>query len=120
MINRRNLILGLTSVLAAPSIVHANNLMSIKIFDPYYTRYLVEYCIGTDELMLRVDRAQHPLPIPVRLVDQVSEEFAYRFIPRKIIESIKPDIGQQKFIQTNITCFEALQSKELWGGNSLN
>ena len=115
--NRRGFLLGLTSVLAAPAIVHAGNLMPVRAFDPYYTRYLVAYHIGTDELLLRVDRTLFPLPTPnPRYAEIVSPEFAHRFLPRKMIDSLlKPTGVQQLHVDTVITSFEALKSRELWG-----
>lgn len=122
--NRRGFLLGLTSALAAPAIVHAGNLMPVKIFDPYYTRYLVAYNIGTDELLLRVDRALFPLPNPKnsRLAEVVSPEFVHRFIPRKMIDSLLKPVGSEQLcITENLGCFEALQhSKELWGAPCLS
>lgn len=113
--NRRGFLVGLMSTLAAPSIVHAANLMPVKIFNPYYTRYLVDYCIGTDELVLRVDRALFPLRIPTRGPSVfgptiVSPEFAHRFIPRKVIDEMLKPVGmQQLHIDVGITSLEALQ-----------
>lgn len=105
---RRGLLLGLTSALASPAIANIENLMPVRVFDPYYTRYLVMHDITFDELVLRIDRARFPLPIPVRGVEIVSPEFANRFMPRKMIDSLLQPTGMQQLCVDMFIPFGAL------------
>jgi hypothetical protein len=100
ILSRRSLLTGLAATLAAPAVVRAGSLMPVKLFDPYYTRYLCAYSIGTDEMRLRVDRALFPLPNPRpgHGVQVVSPTEAHRWIPKAVIEGIRPGPGVQQYI----------------------
>ena len=49
MLNRRGLLLGLSSALAAPAIVHAGNLMPVKVVPP---TKVVQYLLWSEEHLL--------------------------------------------------------------------
>lgn len=68
-ISRRGLLLGIGSLIVAPSIVRASSLMPIKIMDPYFYRYMSCYCIGTDVIIERIDKALFPLPIQKGMIE---------------------------------------------------
>lgn len=68
MIARRNFLKGLGSLIVAPSIVRVESLMPIKVIDPAYYRYLIDYSIVDDSMILRMDKALFPLPIPKSII----------------------------------------------------
>jgi hypothetical protein len=101
IIQRRSFLLGLGAVIAAPAIVKPQNIMPIKLFDPYYTRYLMDYLLGSDELALRIDRSLSPLKI-AKHMQLVPAHIAHKFIPKIAVENLKPPEGQQKYLHTII------------------
>lgn len=106
--SRRGFLGGLLAAIAAPSIVHAGNIMPVRAFDPYYTRALIDYAISSDTLMLRIDRATFPLAVP-RGVTSITLAEAYRFIPKALVEaSLKPEPGQQMNIYRFLLPHEAM------------
>lgn len=66
IMQRRAFLTGLGSLLAAPAVVHASVLMPVSNIDHllYPIRGLVAYAIQTDELLVRIDRANFKLHIP--------------------------------------------------------
>ena len=64
MIARHNFLKGLGSLIVAPSIVRVESLMPIKVIDNAYYRYLINYSISTDSMVLIMDKALFPLSIP--------------------------------------------------------
>lgn len=104
MFPRRNFLIGLGSLLAAPAVVKASSIMPVKLFDPYYTRYLAAYDITTDQILLRVDRSLKPLSMPLHGVGiwNVSKEMAHKYIKQEFINSIRPLENQQKSITVPI------------------
>lgn len=63
LLPRRGFLLGLGAVLAAPAVVRASGLMQVRSVDHlvYSTRGLMDYCIGTDQLVVRIDQANFEL-----------------------------------------------------------
>ncbi len=107
IIQRRLFLLGLGAAMAAPAIVKPQNIMSVRLFDPYYTRYLFNYLVDSDEMAIRVDRALHPLIIPTKWPVVLPTHIVHKFIPKGFIESIRPIEGQQKYIEHILTWEEA-------------
>ncbi len=95
MTNRRQLITGLISFIAAPAIVRASSLMPVH--NLYYERIIAYYHIHTDEVSIRVDRAQFPLRVPPNYMLAIAKDVFYKEFPnaKAIIESIKPAKGEQ-------------------------
>lgn len=94
MIARRSFIAGMIGLVAAPAIVRAASLMPVRAFDPYYTRYLIDYMIGTDQEVIRVDRALFPLIVPNN-ARTIPAHIAHTYIPKHRIDSMRPIEGQQ-------------------------
>ena len=111
--SRRSLLIGLGSLIVAPAIVRATNIMPVKTFDPYYTRYLLDYLIGSDEMAFRVDRALHPLKI-TKHMHLIPAHIVHDFIPEGLIKTIKPIEGQQKYITHILTSEEATKIMPNW------
>jgi len=106
--SRRSFLTGLTAALiVAPSIVRASSLMPVKAFDPFYRRYIWDYCIGTDEMMLRCDVAQFPLPTP-KYVNVVSEQTAMKLLGRDNVLGMKPAPGEQLNIMRAVSGVELM------------
>jgi len=99
---RRGFITGLAALITAPAIIKVENLMPIKVIDLYNTRYIWDYEIMSDKMVLRVDRALHPLKIPTRIA-QVPAHIAHNFIPKHLIENLKPPEGTQKYISVEVS-----------------
>ncbi len=55
VINRRKLITGLISFIAAPAIVRAESLMKLPRPQEISLRKIVEYTIDSDQLVTRID-----------------------------------------------------------------
>lgn len=106
-IQRRSFLIGLGSLLAAPAVVHSSNIMPIKLFNPYYTRYLLDYEIGSDRMAIRVDKALHPLRMSTKWLTIITANETYKFIPKQFIDNIKPKEGEQKYIHRYLTWEEA-------------
>lgn len=85
-INRRGILLGLASVLAAPAIVHAGNLMPIKALKPEGFSVLLT---GFDQFgVVRQETIMIRPPLsPADMISQLSE-FDYKSI--KSITNIRP------------------------------
>ena len=66
MINRRSAFLGIGTLFAAPAIVSAGNLMNVRgiCMPVYHHRVLCDYAVMTDELLIRIDKAQHEMAMP--------------------------------------------------------
>ncbi len=95
--SRRGFITGAAALFAAPAIVKASSLMPVKMI--YYERFLAGYLIGTDEILLRGDKAQFELPVPRYSktlsradVERVSPEFLKRFA------LLKPQVNEQLYV----------------------
>jgi hypothetical protein len=61
MISRRGLIGGLAALVTAPAIVRVESLMPVKLVDLNYTRYIFDYFIATDSVIIRIDKSNRPL-----------------------------------------------------------
>jgi hypothetical protein len=96
-LGRRSFILGLGSIIAAPAIVRVSSLMPVRVFDPAYYRYLVDYSIGSDRMMLRMDKALFPLPTPMGvsvILNEAEVKAKYpeqfkKFKEAKIVEGVQ-------------------------------
>lgn len=98
-LKRRSFLTGLGALIVAPSIVRVQSIMPVKSFDPYYRRYLWDYCIGTDSMILRCDVALHQLKIPREIngfIQNIPEHVAFKILGKENIMAIKPNIGVQK------------------------
>lgn len=109
---RRGFIAGALALITAPAIVRVENIMPVRVFDPYYTRAIMDYNVATDMLFLRVDRAHHPLPMwPPYLPVPMHE--VYRYIPRNKIEGMRPAPGFQEcitaYVERQITLLAELK-----------
>lgn len=95
--SRRSFISGLTALVVAPAIIRASNLMPVKNF--YYDRFLVDYEIGLDCLVIRMDRAQFPLYEPkYGFKPGLTLSAVTKRVPTHVIDAfnkLKPDMGQQ-------------------------
>ncbi len=107
-LNRRGFLGGLISAIAAPAIVRIDNIMSVRLTDFYNTRFIWDYAIATDQMFLRVDRALHSLPVP-KYVQTIPAHIAYKFIPKSLIESIRPAEHEQKHIVTAVSGRQLLE-----------
>lgn len=54
--SRRGFLIGALALMTAPAIVRADSLMKIVPIDLYDTRCLIDYHIGLDTMVVRVDR----------------------------------------------------------------
>jgi len=106
--SRRGFITGLTSLMVAPAIVRVESIMPVKFVDIYNTRYLVDYNLGTDSLVLRIDRALHALPMP-KYVNYISEEHALKYVDKNKILSMRPQEGEQQYLIVNIDNYYGLK-----------
>lgn len=111
--SRRAFLGGLLAVIAAPAVVHAGVLMpvrSIERFTTYDTRFLVAYNVGTDEKLLRVDRAQFKLHRPkTGIVAELTEEQAIKYCPElaQHWQALKPGPLQQLNVSMAFNSTEA-------------
>ena len=68
IISRRDALLGLASTLcAAPLVARADNLMKLRglVLPPYHHRVICTYMVATDDFIIRLDKAQHELKMPI-------------------------------------------------------
>lgn len=72
---RRGFLLGLGAVLAAPAVVSASGLMQVRSVERllYPIRGLVDYCVNTDKLVLRLDQANFELSVPRKVLKVLSQ-----------------------------------------------
>lgn len=99
--NRRGLLIGLGSLLAAPAIVHAGNLMPVSSRMLYDRRFLIDYMIGTDTFAMRADVAQFKLPRPGRSSDctELTEKQAKQLFPGCEWNKLKPGPHEQLHVE---------------------
>ncbi len=88
-------------MLAAPAIVKADALMRVGNIDHllYPVRGLILYIIQTDQLMVRIDRANVKLRIPVvgREVEYIMNEMEIKtLVSKELLAEIIPDKPQQQ------------------------
>ena len=107
---RRGFITGLTALIIAPAIIKVENLMPIKVVDLYNTRYIWDYEIMSDRMILRVDRALHALKMPPAYIPQVPAHIAHKFIPKYLIENLKPPEGSQKYISVAVSTVDFINA----------
>lgn len=108
MIERRSFITGLIALVAAPAIVRAGSLMPVKIIDIYDTRCIWHYCIGSDEMILRIDRALHTLARPQRITEIPLKVAKQIFGFEHPIFDLMPEARQQKFVSKAIPSHELI------------
>ena len=94
---RRFLIGGAAFIGCAPAIVRAGIIMPVRVVDPYYRRYLMDYNIGTNMTIMRCDVSLTPLATP-SFASIVSEAEALKVLPRDKVYSMKPVEGQQLYL----------------------
>lgn len=104
LLPRRSFLTGLASLFAAPAIVRASSLMPVGNIDHilYPMRGLIAYNIGTDSLMIRVDRANFKLPIPRLGITGIltDEQIKKVFTKEQLDQLIPKEPNQQKYIHT--------------------
>lgn len=101
---RRGFLAGLGSLILAPAVVKAENLMPIQSLDRFYFRGLVDYHIGLDELFIRIDQANFALPTPKYIAGVIPFDEIKRILngfDPHILKQLKP-IGPNRE-QKNIT-----------------
>lgn len=103
---RRGFLTGLAALITAPAIIKVENLMPIELIDLYNTRYIWDYEI----MILRVDRALHKLAIPPKYVQTIQPHIAHKFIPKHMIENLKPPEGSQKYISVAVSGVDFLNA----------
>lgn len=108
---RRGFLIGALALMTAPAIVRADSLMKIVPIDVYDTRCLVDYDIGTDTLVLRVDRRLETMlrpttRCPTQLVGIDKAKLVFRNHP---IFDAKPIEGRQVFAMRSVSRMELVQ-----------
>lgn len=101
MIARRSFLAGLVSSLAAPAIVRPASLMPVRLFGPYYERYLALYDIYTDSMFVRIDRARFELPVPKHEM-VLPKHVALKFFPPGVLDLMQPEGRNQMNVTTAI------------------
>ncbi len=108
--DRRKFLTGLSTLIVAPSIVRAASLMPVRSFDPYYTRYIIDYNIGSDCMALRIDRATFPLSLP-KTIKILTKAEAMKFLnmhDKEMLKTLIPEEGKQVYFS------KLLASSEEW------
>lgn len=107
--SRRGFLIGSLALLATPVIVRAEGLMKVaptSVILPesrFDTRVLVDYSIGTDSMIMRVDRLQGKLLRPTARNLEVSIEEAKRvFGASHPIFDEQPAVGVQRYVMAHI------------------
>lgn len=92
LIQRRSFLIGLGSLFAAPAIIKAESLMKVGNIDHilYPVRGIVDYCIGTDQLLVRLDRANFPINMTPKVMHLLSDKEINALFTKKQIASIMP------------------------------
>lgn len=102
LLPRRSFLTGLASLFAAPAIVRASSLMPVGNIDHilYPMRGLIDYMISTDNLVIRVDRANVPMNMRPRGVAAIltDEQIKRVFTKEQLNELIPTKPYQQKHI----------------------
>lgn len=111
---RRSFLAGLGSLLAAPAVIKAESLMRVGNIDHilYPMRGLVTYSIGTDSLIVRVDRANFPLNMRPRgpIEQYLTEQQIIKLFTKEQLNSILPtELMQQKYIFKPFSSVEWLE-----------
>lgn len=94
-VTRRGFIIGLSATVAAPTIIRAESLMPIKVFDRLYTRAMVEYVADFDQYAVQVDRSWRKLPMPIGAQSIPMEVLEKIVSPRELADLIPPNNGQR-------------------------
>lgn len=108
--SRRSFITGLVALVAAPAIVRADSVMKIAPIDVYDTRCLWDYCIGTDQMVIRIDRR---LETMVRLphIKQIPLKAARVILGENHpIFTMRPEAGMQRFVSHGVSSNELRQN----------
>ena len=93
--SRRGFIAGLGALIVAPVIIPYTNLMPVKAVDDFYSRYIFDYNVAYDAMMVRCDKASFPLKLP-NCVKILSEKEALNLVRPDIarrMKSLKPGIN---------------------------
>lgn len=103
---RRGFLIGALALMTAPAIVRVDSLMKVVPIDVYDTRCLWDYCIQSDEMLLRVDRRLETMVRPPR-IQQIPLKVAKRvFGENALIFKVRPPVGNQSFAQVAVTSDE--------------
>lgn len=96
--NRRGFLIGLSSALAMPAVVQAQNIMPVSLFNPIYTRVLLHYDICFDQFQIRVDKAAFPLKVPPLAYEDTVKlltiKDAEQYISKETISKMQPTNNQ--------------------------
>lgn len=112
---RRGFIIGALALVTAPAIVRADSLMKIAPIDVYDTRCLIDYDIGSDQLLLRVDRSLRRLvrPHPNRATE-LDVKTARAIFGDHPIFRVSPVEGLQVYAARPVTNHELQQHGLVW------
>lgn len=107
---RRGFLIGALVLIAAPAIVRADSLMKIMAIDVYDTRCLWDYCITTDQMVIRVDRKLGTLVRPPHAYQVPIKTARAIFGENHPIFTLRPEAGMQEFAMRAVSSHELRQN----------
>lgn len=87
---RRGFLAGLGSLILAPAVVKAENLMPVANIERFYLRGIVDYNVASDQLLIRIDQANFALKMPRYVAGTIPINEV-----QKLLKTLGPDVREK-------------------------